>query len=84
MIYEYSGPFMSGPKNRKRIREFYDPNVEFISHSYHPKWGISNRQFVFINFSNENMKTLFEIEFGRARLNELDSIPNPEILNLNG
>lgn len=83
MIYEYSGPYLSGPVNRKRVRGFYDPDVEFISHSYHPKWGIRNRQFIVINFSNNNKRILFEIEFSRAELIEMNSLPNPEILKLN-
>jgi hypothetical protein len=67
---------MNGRVNRKRIRDFYDPAVEFLGHSYHPIWGKTERRFIIINFASRYHQQIFEMEFGRADLTELDSIPD--------
>lgn len=78
-IYEYhKTQYLNGIVNRRRIRKFYDPDVTFFSYRYHEIWKIPNRDFIILEFKNENMKTLFEIEFGKADLTELDEIPEQE------
>lgn len=69
---------MNGRVNRKRIRDFYDPAVEFTRHSYHPIWGKESKHFIIINFASEYHQQIFELEFGRADLTELDAIPDME------
>lgn len=81
MIYEYKNTrYMNGPINRRRIRQFYDPAVEFKCHSYHPIWGKEDKNFIVINFASQYHQQIFEMEFGRADLNEIDVIPEMHIL----
>lgn len=79
MIYEYKNrQFVNGRVNRKRIRDCYDPDVKFEGHSYHPIWGKEPRSFIVINFVSEYHQQIFELEFGRAELTELEAIPEME------
>ncbi len=76
MIYEYTkNEYMNGVVNRRRIRRFYDPDVEFFSFSYHKIWNEPNRYFITINFTDQKKQSLFEMEFGCADLCEVDQIP---------